>query len=142
MLFYSFLLSLILIFAAPVQVTHNDLQPYYTEFVNIITNECPSIKYTNKGKRNIGFANIGGKTLGYCMMTGFGYTIMIDSTYWSRANDTDKYEVIMHELTHCLLREPHNYDPDNYMFPSKEKCIPKEVILEQIKEYARKHCEE
>lgn len=51
----------------------------------------------------------GGPTaVGFCRMGGYTPRVTIDKTFWDKSNEDMRYELIYHELGHCILGREHN----------------------------------
>lgn len=82
------------------------LAPYLTSFETNIGASAAGI--------NVGFAdtettpNPLGETIGECQMWSDGTrTIQVDSAYWATASESDRTELMYHELGHCALYLQH-----------------------------------
>jgi hypothetical protein len=42
--------------------------------------------------------------------------IKIDSRFWRNSSEDERYEVVFHEMYHCLFLKDHVNDPKNYMY--------------------------
>jgi len=94
-----------------------ELKPYYEEYVSDRNVIC---KESNK------FANITIKIvddlpkfkIGECRPFASSYIIKINKEYWKMASEPDKYQVMMHELTHCDMKLYRHVNSDfHYMAP-------------------------
>jgi len=66
--------------------------------------------------------------------------IRIDSGYWfNNLDESDKLQLIAHELEHCLYNIPHNNIPSDYMYPT---LYPKttETMIDQMTSHAEAIC--
>lgn len=66
-------------------------------------------------------------TNGLCQMSGSSRAIYINRTFWSGAADSQREELIFHELGHCVLLRAHDthlmltgngFSPESIMYPS------------------------
>lgn len=110
------------------------LAPYYEEF----TAKVPCYKPARQIE--IVYGQLEEPTIGLCETYPFGWKITVDGVYWNRASDLDKYELMTHELTHCVLNKMHTNDPNDYMYPEKTFIMNLDMerqLQDNIKEYCK-----
>ena len=68
--------------------------------------------------------------------------IEIDSAFWDIANEDDKYNVMTHELTHCVLGENHSVtDYPHYMNDTLHE-LSQDVVNKQLDEIIERKCKD
>lgn len=131
------------------------LEPYYTEFKRVVKETCPTkdvirdpgiltITFVEENTLNflpdsvLNFFEMG-NNIGLCSVFLNTARIKIDKQYWNHSNFDDRYELITHELTHCLLghwylaKYPlHTSDPGHYMYPSMRTLFKYETESQLI----------
>lgn len=125
-------IALIVYLVFPYKSVSPEFKPYYNEFMGYVQNKCTEKQYNNPYKIIIDTNSfITGDIVGVCLRSIYSYRIYIKTDFWKTANDIAKYGVIMHELTHCVLRMDHSEDPNNYMYPYYDVSIKS---IEQVKQ--------
>lgn len=111
------------------------LIPYTNETQNIIETYCTGkiYKYVSSV---IDFNNLEDDEIGVCNFGKNVYTIEIDKRFWGVATENEKFQLVTHEMTHCLLHVLHLDKKDNYMYPIFTD-IPKEKVISQLKEICK-----
>lgn len=116
-----------------------ELKPFYTEYTAIIKEECPEIKLPKK--ISMGFGTLSMDEIGVCTIFFDKRQIVIDKTYWEMAVESERKQLIFHELTHCILNFAHIEDPNNYMNPYLMP-ISNDTLIQQVRESARVFCKD
>ena len=107
---YIILLALLLLTSYPAEVTpvfkavHPTLQPYYTEFMELTghlnTSEVILIEFSSFLPKYVLGMAIG-------MNAESTVLVKINSDYWNRLSDNQKWWLVMHELAHDILNWEH-----------------------------------
>ncbi len=92
----------------PVREVDPILNDYYTHYVDTVNELCPEMKYSEPNQMRIKFNNQEGRIIGVCRSWWAGWSIEIDSTFWSYAGESYKKALVMHEAAHCILGIDHN----------------------------------
>jgi hypothetical protein len=136
-------LLLVIFFAIPTKQVDSELEPYYTEVMNVIKEECPSLKVPRRIKvllTNEDLSPFGNPfTVGICYFMGGQFKVLIKESYFYNSIEQEKFALVAHELTHCVLGYMHSDDPSDFMYPYID-YIPKQRVIEQLKEKTRKRC--
>lgn len=109
-----------------------ELQPYVNEYKGLLDTYCPSKKYNRTDYFTIRFSKKDAAWIGLCQLDMFGYSIAIDKTYWDRAVDVDRKQLVYHEMAHCLIYKGHIDDPNNYMNPVETVLSEEEYTKQAI----------
>jgi hypothetical protein len=138
--FYLILVIVVFVMYVPYRNIHIDpeLQPYVSKFMDKVNSHCREDQYFYPNHQVI-FGDLSNNTIGICMPFPFKFTIIIDKEYWVKMKDEDKYQLVSHELCHCLFNEKHSEDENHYMY-YKHNDITLENIDKQIDEYLEKKC--
>lgn len=136
-LFGLLLLSLLLFL--PYRKIDPVLNIYYNTMTYVLNKECPSKKYYNPRQVEIKFDNLQGQTIGICMKGINKYVIKIDSSWWSEANQDDRFQLAVHELSHCMLNAEHVDISGHFMAPQFQPLPMRDVII-QLKELIKEKC--
>lgn len=137
-----FCLGYLAFVAMPSKNVDSTLKPYYDDYYSVVRPLCSTVHYLTQNKVNVKFADLsmlGHGTIGLCRARLFMYTVLIDPRAWLIMTEADRYQVMMHELSHCHMFLPHVDDPYNYMF-AYEVTMSKEEVRRQLIENAHIHC--
>jgi hypothetical protein len=137
----------------PERTVDKELEPYFTDFKHLVSYGCPSKKLLrDPGRQRIIFEEFPetSEAVGVCRTFLNISDIKIDSMYWKFANEDTKYQLVMHELTHCYLKNSmtpilasyplHTQDERHYMF-YRINFLSKWETQRQVIEVARFYCE-
>lgn len=143
-MFLKFELSILFLticyFFTPVYYVNPQLKPLTNEIFSTVNQYCKPGQYYNPRHTFIYFKKLKEPIVGQC---GFGiqkYTIQLDPSYWNIYNNDDKFQLLVHEFSHCILFKDHVNDRNNYMFASMVN-LTKEQIMEQFIKDLKEHCE-
>ena len=101
-----------------------DFQPYVNKFEEQI-GELVEI--------DIEYNTLEEPVVGRCIKWTDGYrNIEIDPTYWPKHNNTQKEELLFHELGHCILDRDHD---ETIISADKYYSIPKSIMYPYVFEY-------
>ena len=133
------LLFLCLYSLTPINYCSKDLKPYRNELLALTKQYCKPGQYYNPAHKFLHFRKMKDHIIGYCSPTLVGYSITIDPTYWNRTSEDDRFQLIAHEISHCILGKDHVEDMHNYMYYSIYP-LTKEVVTKQFIENLRSTC--
>lgn len=141
---YFCIISLLILFVLffPIKRIDIDLQPYYTEVNNIIEENCPSKRYFNPSKIVVVKRNLPSPIIGYCQPNINSFKIIIDTEYWDTGTNNQKFFLMAHELSHCMLSVQHSEDSLNYMYPDENESLSRITVIEQLIQNIKNFCEE
>lgn len=123
----------------PTSYSNKDLKPYRDEVMDIIDQHCNSADYYHPRKQFLYFQKLTDYKIGECFINPLFYTIKIDLIFWAHANETERFELLSHELTHCALVYNHVDNYYNYMYYSIV-TLSKDVILNQFLDNIKRRC--
>lgn len=123
----------------PIHTVNPDLKPYVDEVVTITRMACKDNQYNHPQHSFVLFKKQRGQVIGICKSTPLNFTVEIDPKYWNRSSGDDKWQLMYHELAHCLLEKEHVNDQHNYMYPSVVKLTKDEVVHQYIQDL-KEHC--
>ena len=103
---------------SPIKSIDPQLKPYYNEYLLLAKLYCNEKDLNIPRRISIQLSDwMEEGTLGFCIQyPTMSYFIRIQETYWNKANEAQRYQVIVHELSHCVMREGHSDDPHSYMY--------------------------
>jgi len=113
----TILLSLILFMMIPIQHVTPDLKPYHDPIIKYVEEHCSQHHYFHPLKTFIRFNKLPSPIIGLCRVAPLEYIIDIDPQYWNNTSEDLRWELMLHEMSHCIFRLDHTDDPDNYMYP-------------------------
>lgn len=119
----------------PIKIIHKDYYNYYQEYQNLLKNYCPSHNfYVNQviiqpGNLDPVHTSIIGTCFNGKILSSI---IIIDKSFWEIASNDQKYQLIMHEMSHCFINKRHIDNPFNYMYPYNDETLTKEVTKNQV----------
>lgn len=146
-IFICLLLIISLLFAnKPAVIIDEQLKPYHDEYFRLIKNNCPSLQFFYPPRIEIGFGYLKKGTIGLCEANSVKFKITVDTTFWEEKEylmdkESDRYQLIMHELTHCLLRLDH-IDAGAHFMSSYLMPLKKETTKQQLIEIIKGLCDE
>lgn len=131
------LFSLVFLFSFSAKA---NLKTYYMEVLNTVKLYCRPDQYFNPPHKTLINDNLDLPVIGMCDTDQSSYyKIFIDVTFWKSASEDIRYELMAHEMTHCLFFENHSDDSTNYMFPVI-RDITKDQTKQQLIEFLQKTC--
>lgn len=133
-LFYTFF---------PFHSVDKGLAPYINNSMKIVEQKCKPggyfKGYYNPGKRIIKFEKLEDDVIGYCLKELNSYEISIDPDHWKKSNENGRYQLIMHEISHCVINKKHVDNYENYMYPI-EVTLSKEQVEQQFIKDLEEYC--
>lgn len=124
------------------KVSKNNIDPqtkkFYKEYISYIPETCkPDILRQNK--IIIRFEKLESNFIGFCNRMFKQRVILLDVGFWSWTRETDKKQLLFHELSHCLLNKEHVDNAAHYMYPS-QLALSESFFVEQVKEDIKEYC--
>lgn len=118
-----------------------NLKPYVQSYYKLLDQFCPNKNFEHSKYYTIEFGNGGDKWIGVCYWKINGYHIKIDKDFWdNEATDSDRYQLMYHEMAHCLIDKDHVDDKHNYMNPGYNHIFY-EDMLKQVIEDIKQRCQ-
>lgn len=129
----------------PIHYVSKPLTPEYNEIFSIVKANCSEEQYRHPNQVIVRLVNLNEEQtgeIGWCGSTPFSYKIVFDEKFWNKADDTLKYELMAHEMTHCLFGRGHSEDSYNYMFYglNTHNLLSKEETTEQFMDVIKEEC--
>lgn len=137
----SIILLLIVFLCYPIHYVNPQLKPLTNEIFSIVNQYCKPGQYYNPRHTFVYFKKLKEPIVGQCGMGIQRYSIVLDPPYWNYYNINDKFQLLVHEFSHCILFKNHVDDPKNYMYYSMVN-LTKEQIKEQFIKDLKEHCKE
>jgi hypothetical protein len=136
----SIFISLMYLFF-PLKIINPELQPYYNHFMMTAKAYCDERDLNQPDRIEIDFSSTMDRNiLGYCMRYGdLSYFLKIQKQFWDRATDAEKYQLVIHELTHCVMREGHSDDRKHYMYYAMNSLTIEETS-KQLNDFLLQKC--
>lgn len=97
-----------------------ELKPYVEAYYKKVEANCDNNQYNSSPFYQIVFKPQEEEHIAVCYYKVNGYKIEVDPEWWNRPSTTesDRIQLMNHELSHCVLNLGHRDDPLDYMFPS------------------------
>ena len=138
----AFLLSiLVLTTNFKLEKIDQKLKLYYDHYMSLINSNCPKLNKNQPKQIFIYFSDHKDSIIGLCSKNNYRFIVTIDNKYWSKADEAQKYQLVMHELSHCVLGIDHSSDIGNYMFPVLED-LSMNIVYEQVVQDIKNKCAE
>lgn len=126
------------------RIIDDELKPYYTEYSNLLRDNCPSGNYTKTNRFIIELVDdlpSEENWIGICQLKINGFNIKILRPWWNAANPSDRKQLMYHELAHCMIHREHEEDnPNHYMYPSLQP-LPDYVFINQAIDDIIEYCQ-
>jgi len=121
-----------------------ELKWYYNQFMIRLKQHCNEYQYFSPPKISIQFGERktnDKREIGVCELGKNDFEIVINKTYWDDASPDNRYSLMMHELTHCILQIiRHSPSAYSYMAPEINENLPIKVIQKQMESIMEKVC--
>lgn len=128
------LFSLILLFSVNSQA---ELKEYYHEVLNTIKLYCREDQLFNPKAKTLIPSNLDFPVIGVCETDKSSFfKIYIDMMYWRTTSDDYKYELMSHEMMHCLFFMNHVEDDHDFMYyqiRDLKKAETKQQLIKHLK---------
>jgi len=115
------------------------LIPYVDIVYALVHDNCKENQYLQPNNITINIGKLPAGILGECGINDVSYEIVIDKDFWANSDTSQKFQVIAHEMTHCVFQEEHSPDENNYMY-SEMSDIKITEVFRQLMEMIHKHC--
>lgn len=116
-----------------------ELKPYYTEVIDIVKDVCPATINSIPHQISVVKESLGSDIIGRCSYYFVGFRIQVDESFFKYASDDARFQLMAHELTHCLIQIKHLDDWDHYMYPHFF-TVPRIKLERQIRELFKETC--
>lgn len=133
------LLFLCIYYFTPINYCNKNLKPYVKEVLEITNKYCTKKQYYNPLHTYIYFKKLPNNIIGYCSSKINGYGITIDPIYWKYATEADRFQLVVHEMSHCIIGKNHVDNKFNYMYYSLYP-LSKQIVTQQFIENLRSVC--
>lgn len=136
------LLSLTLLTFVPFTYISKDVKPQYDDVMTIVKAQCNEKEYNHPPQILVRLANLPYPELGVCSFEPGGFTILFDKSYWNKSDPDMKFELMCHELTHCLFNLGHVDNPYNYMYMglNERNVLSRDETIVQFNEVLKDKC--
>ena len=117
-----------------------ELMSVFNKHMETVKQYCNSSQYRNPNFfTTVRFGDLS-EEIAYCQHKANGFVIVFDKSYWNKVlTDSDKKQVMMHEIVHCIFKQKHINDPRHFMAEFFEP-ITDAVFEKQVKEYLTTKC--
>lgn len=118
MIYLLTLLALTVAIVVPKRNYHPELNPYIDQYMEILQEPCMPDQLNYPGNTYAGFVSgfINPVTAGTCTRTKAFWQINISRPVWDKLRESEKRELMFHELSHCILWKNHVENPRHYMY--------------------------
>lgn len=123
----------------PIKRIDPALKGYYDYYQELKNEVCPSLKLYKPAKIIIDFGMKSGPYIGICYRSNIGFHITVDRQWWDHEDEQDRFQLMMHELSHCMLGLDHIEDPSNYMYPSF-MYLDKDTVIQELTANFKAQC--
>lgn len=113
---------------------------HYTHYMRLVDEFCTKDQYFNPISYNITLKSLERPYIGFCHYIGSYYEITLSRSYWMTSSDDDRFQLLAHELTHCLFEAEHTDDPNNFMYASHSRTMTMPEIEDQVRFYLSNTC--
>lgn len=132
-------------FSIPEERIDYRVKPHYDAIKGIILSECPDMYLPNRIIIEV-TDTVYPKaldpldtTIGTCVFMGGQFKILLKKSYYVNSLEEEQYNLVAHELGHCILGQLHNDIPSHFMYPTVG-YLNKDLVNEQLREVSRKRC--
>ena len=116
------------------------LQPYVEGYYNTIKDRCPQRTKDLSDRYTIEFISRSDEYIGQCRYKINGYKVLINKEWWdNNNNESQKIQLVYHELAHCVIYKAHVTDRIHYMNPEMNN-LPHELYMPQVNEDIDSFC--
>lgn len=96
-----------------IKIVNTELKETAAAMMEMVQTTCTIPPYSTLEIKFV--ESLPGDVIGQCITVGNKLTIEIEKTYWDSVDQDERDALMLHELTHCLLRKhAHHSDPKNY----------------------------
>lgn len=147
-MFLSIIFLQLIFLLAPVNYVDKELKPYYDQYMTFVNGYCDKDDYFYPNKVSIKIADIRQQdpdsilqTIGYCesdstsLMKSFN--IVIDRSSFNNMTKLERFQLVAHEMRHCLFLADHSLDPSNYMYPEMQSISEYQLYSQIVDDISR-----
>lgn len=110
-----------------------ELTKYYKHFKTLHKKHCKEPYFGHDKSALIQFKKLKSPRAGECRFMMYKYEIDIDPDIWALLDNDRRYELMMHELSHCEMPFlTHVDNPNHYMYESLTGSSKKSVKRQMI----------
>ena len=131
-MYFSVVISLVLFLITPVYYTEKELKSIQDEYMSIVNLYCNKNQYFHSNKIILKFSNLQEEHVGLCTTFISGYKIEIDKQFWEKSNKDTQFQLLVHEMRHCMFKADHSENENNYMYKTLNDLTKREVINQAI----------
>lgn len=138
---YSLCIGYILSAVRPIYYVDPELQPYL-DYVNSYVNKyCGGKKRFDPLQQTIKFGELSNSNaVAVCKSNRItNYELVFNKVYWDYMDESERKQVFAHELFHAIYYEPHNEDPNHFMY-AYMNYIKEEDLGKQLEAYLKEKC--
>lgn len=111
------LFSLIVLSGLTAKADMSSIKASYLEILGIIKLYCKPGQYFDPKEKKLIRANLDAPVIGLCETDQETfYNIYIDSGYWMQTSKDIQFELMAHEMSHCLFFRNHVDNDKNFMY--------------------------
>lgn len=130
--------------AWPYTYVESAVSPHFVHYLNDVRKHCSHSQYFYPGQivvklGTLGAPMSGGKQIGYCKKSVNRFEVVLDKTFWDQASHADRYKVVAHELSHCMLKAQHSENEHDFMYGISRSATQAE-IEQQVSKYLKDTC--
>jgi len=132
------LFSLVVLFS--VHSIAGELKDIYIEVLDIIKLYCKPGQYFNPPNKSLYMTDLDLPTIGQCITDKYDFfNIYIDRTFWKMSSKDIRFELVAHEMTHCLFFRNHVDNSSNFMYYAI-RDLTKDQTIQQLIENLNTDC--
>lgn len=126
----------------PYTYISSDVRSQYNEIMTIVKARCRKDDYNHPPQISVHLGNLKDPMIGYCEFRAGGFNVVFDEKSWKSANEDLKFQLMAHELTHCLFGLGHSDDSHNYMYYglSELNTLTKKIATDQFEAVVDTEC--
>lgn len=121
----------------PIKHIDSELKSYNDEFLGLLKGNCNKDLTTFNRQVIIRKGSLDYPVVGLCVRGLTNLFIIVDKDAWSSYTETQRYQLFMHEATHCYLNFKHQQNVFNYMndyLVNLDKDSVTNQVIDNIKE--------
>ncbi len=78
--------------------------------------------------------------MAYCHWKKNGFMLVFHRRFWNTLNPTEKKQLMMHEMVHCMFRQDHFYGIKHHFMAPEFVPIPEPNLTAQFNDYLYQKC--
>ena len=138
--FFVISTSYLINFYYPRHSINEKIRPYANEFLSVVQEHCSVYQYHGLDGGVIEFSKLESPKIGICYNHITFYNVKIDEAYFNVSTEKTRFQLIAHELSHCMFGIDHIIDYNHYMNPVLNEDLEKDVVKKQVAEILIKRC--